>query len=229
MRPAVKRRPYDNSRRAALVRATRADVVAAAQRLFVARGYTATTIEAIADEAAVPLGTVYRLFESKRGILLAVLDVVFGGDDEQVAYRGRPATRAALAHEDPNRLLEAFAPLTRELLERSAPVLQVLRSAAETDQDAVELYAEARRQQYDGRSNVARLLARRGQLAVSEREAADILFTLMSPEVFLILTRERGWSAEQYERWLTQAMQATLLGALRETVAEGKRRRPRDS
>lgn len=205
------KRPYDNSRREAVVRATRAALVAAARRLFLERGYSATTIEAIADSSGVPLGTVYRLFGSKRRILLSVLDVAFGGDDEPVAYRDRPATQAALAEQDPHRLIEAFSPLTRRLLERSAPILQVLRSAAEADAEAAGLYAEAQRQRYVGQATVARVLAERNQLAVSEAEAADIMYTLRSPEVFRTFTQERGWSGERYERWLTQALQATVL------------------
>ena len=211
MGETVKRRRYDNSRRTALARATRAEVVAAARRLFVGRGYSTVTIEAIAEESKVPLGTVYRLFGSKRGILLAVLDVAFGGDDAPVAYRDRPETQAALAQPDPRRMLEAFAPLVRALLERSTPILRVLRSAAEADPEAAELYAEAQRQRYAGQSNIARVLSERRELAVSEREAADILYTLMSPEVFHTLTHERGWQAERYERWLSQALCATLL------------------
>lgn len=211
MAAEVKRRRYDNSRREALVRATRSDVVGAARRLFVERGYSATTIEAIADASRVPLGTVYRLFGSKRGILLRVLDVAFGGDDESIAYRDRPATQAAVAHRDPYQLLEAFAPLVRELLERSSPILHLLRSAADADPEAGELYAEAQRQRYVGQSNLARVLAERHQLAVTEREAADILYTLNSPDVFRALIEDRRWPAERYERWLTRALQATLL------------------
>lgn len=209
--PAGVKRRYDNSRREAVVRATRATVVAAARVLFIEGGYSATTIESISDACHVPLGTVYRLFGSKRGILLAVLDVAFGGDDQPVAYRDRPATQRALAEPDPHRLIEAFSPLTRELLERSAPILHLLRSAAEADPEAAELYAEAQRQRYVGQRNAAQVLAERDQLAVTAVEAADIMYTLRSPEVFRTLTQERGWSADQYERWLTAALQATLL------------------
>jgi AcrR family transcriptional regulator len=209
--PATVKRPYDNSRRLAVVRATRAAVVEAARLLFIERGYSATTIESISDGCGVPLGTVYRLFGSKRGILLAVLDIAFGGDDQPVAYRDRPATQAALAEADPYRLIEAFSPLTRELLERSAPILHVLRSAADADPEAAELYAEAQRQRYAGQSNVAQVLSERDQLAVTAVEAADIMYVLRSPEVFRSLTEERGWSADRYESWLTAALQATLL------------------
>jgi AcrR family transcriptional regulator len=209
--PAAVKRPYDNSRRLAVVRATRAAVVEAARLLFIERGYSATTIEAISDGCGVPLGTVYRLFGSKRGILLSVLDIAFGGDDQPVAYRDRPATQAALAETDPYRLIAAFSPLSRELLERSAPILHVLRSAADADPEAAELYAEAQRQRYAGQSNVAKVLAERDQLTVTAVEAADIMYVLRSPEVFRILTHERGWSAERYESWLTAALQAALL------------------
>jgi AcrR family transcriptional regulator len=224
MSAGVKRR-YDNSRREAVVRATRAAVVAAARALFIEAGYSATTIESISDACRVPLGTVYRLFGSKRGILLSVLDVAFGGDDQPVAYRDRPATQRALAEPDPHRLIEAFSPLSRELLERSAPILHLLRSAAEADPEAAELYAEAQRQRYAGQSNLAQVLAERDQLAVTAVEAADIMYTLRSPEVFRTLTQERGWSAEQYERWLTTALQATLLYPRARRRQNGSRRR----
>lgn len=223
--PAAVKRPYDNSRREAVVRATRGAVVVAARQLFIDGGYSATTIESISDGCGVPLGTVYRLFGSKRGILLAVLDRAFGGDDQPVAYRDRPATQRALAEADPHRLIEAFSPLTRELLERSAPILHVLRSAADADPEAAELYAEAQRQRYAGQSNIAQVLADRDQLAVTAVEAADIMYTLRSPEVFRTLTKERGWSADQYERWLTAALQATLLHPRTRPRRSGSRRR----
>jgi hypothetical protein len=87
----------------------------------------------------------------------------------------------------------------------------MLRGAADADPEAAALYAEAQRQRYQGQANIARVLAERGQLAVSEKEAADILFALKSPDVFRTLTVERGWSGERYERWLTRALAATLL------------------
>ena len=72
------KRPYDNSRRQAQARATRQAVIESAKRLFTDHGYPATTIEAVADAADVPLPTVYRLFGSKRALLTAVLDTSLG-------------------------------------------------------------------------------------------------------------------------------------------------------
>jgi AcrR family transcriptional regulator len=84
------KRTYDNSRRQVQVRATCAAVVTAAHELFVTRGYSATTVDAVAEAAGIPQATVYRHFGGKRGILRAVLDVAFGGDDEPVEYQHRP-------------------------------------------------------------------------------------------------------------------------------------------
>lgn len=216
MTESVKTRRYDNTRRQAQARATRADVVAAARDLFVQRGYAATTIEAIGEAADTPLATVYRLFGSKRGILAAVLDVSFVGDDEPITMHERPAVQAAFAEADPRRLLTSFARICRELLDRSAPIQHVLRGAATVDPEVAELLALVRSQRLEGQSRVACALAARGALAegITEAAAADTIYTLMAPEVHHILTVERAWSADRYERWLANSLCTLLLPPL---------------
>jgi AcrR family transcriptional regulator len=209
----VKERGYDNSRRQAQTRATKAAVVSAARDLFVRRGYPATTVDAVAEAAAVPIATVYRLFGSKRGILSAVLDVAFGGDDQPVAFHERPAVQAALADADPGALLDAFAHIARELLDRSAPIQHVLASAATVDAEAAELLATTRSQRLLGQSRIVQALAGRGALAhgLTDTSAADIVYTLMSPDVHRILTAERHWTRDEYETWLASTLRAVLL------------------
>ncbi len=209
----VKRRAYNSSRRRELTRATRAEVIAAAERLFVADGYPATTIESIAQASKTPVATVYRLYGSKRGILLAVLDVAFGGDDEPVPFHQRPAVRAALAEPDPSQLLDAFARLCRELLDRSAAIQHVLAGAAAADPDAAAVFATSKEQRYTGQSRIARELASRHALAdgMTKTKAADLIYTLMSPELHRILTVERGWTPRRYQTWLATTLRAQLL------------------
>lgn len=209
----VKRRGYDNSRRLAQARATRSEVVAAARRLFIERGYAGTTIDAIGQEAEVPLATVYRLFGSKRGILASILDVAFGGDDVPIAFKDRPSVQAALAEPVPSQLLKRFAHICRELLDRSAPIQEVLRSAANVDADAKDMLSVTKQQRLTGQSRIAQALAERHALAagIDQAMAADIVYVLMSPEVHRILTLERNWSVDQYEEWLAAALCALLL------------------
>jgi len=178
-------RPYQGVARQARTRRTRAAVVEAALSLFVERGYAATTIEAISDRSDTPQATVYRLFSSKLGILKAVLDVSVGGDDAAVAMADRPQVRALLAGEDPKNQLTGFAALLREVMARVGPVHRILADAARSDEDAAALLAEIARQRHEGQRRVARSLARAGALrpGLRERDAADIVHALASPEV----------------------------------------------
>jgi AcrR family transcriptional regulator len=211
--PVKTRRRYDNSRREAQSRATRAQVVAAAGDLFLARGYPATTIEAVAAAADVPVASVYRLFGSKKAILKAVLQISFVGDDEPAGLHDRPEAQAAAAQSDPRALLAGYARVARSVLTRSGPLQQMLRVAAEADPDCAGLAGTFRQQRLAGQSLVARELAARGALApgLTEEAALDTIYTLMSPEVHRLLTVERKLSTDQYEDWLSRALAATLL------------------
>ena len=207
MTPAVKR-PYDNSRRQAQVRATRLRIIEAAKALFIAHGYPGTTLEAIADAADTSLPTLYRLFSSKRALLKAVLDVSFGGDDQPVAFGDRPQVQAARGATDPRALITAFARIGRDFMERSSAILRALATASAVDPDAAQLLDEIRRQRHTGQSRIVAALSARDALDpdLEFSEAADITYAVLSPEVHHILTAERGWTAGQYEQWLVRSL-----------------------
>jgi AcrR family transcriptional regulator len=213
MTEPVKRR-YDNSRRQAQVRATRLKVIEAAKRIFIEHGYPATTIEAIAEAAEVSLPTVYRLFGSKRALLAAVLDTSFGGDDQPIAFADRPAVRAARTETDPLKMVNAFARIAREFMERSSAIQHVLATAAQVDADAAGLLAEIRRQRHTGQSRIVAALDAIGALdpGLDKAEAADFVYALLSPDVHRILTAERGWPGDRYERWIERSL-GTLMPA----------------
>ena len=212
-RDVKSRRTYDGAARQARTRRTRAAVVEAAQSLFVERGYAATTIEAISERSDTPQATVYRLFSSKLGILKALLDVSIGGDDRAMPMADRPQVRALLSDADPANQLTGFAALLREIMARVGPVHGVLADAARSDQDAASLLAEIARQRHEGQQGIARSLARSGALrpGLSERDAADVIHALASPEVYGLLVTDRGWSGERYETWLRSILIDQLL------------------
>lgn len=211
MTPAVKR-PYDNSRRQAQVRATRLRIIEAAKALFIAHGYPATTLEAIADAAETSLPTLYRLFSSKPTLLKAVLDVSFGGDDQPVPFADRPDVQAARGEPGPRALITAFARIGRDFMERSSAIMRVLATASAVDPDAAQLMEEIRRQRHTGQSRIVAALSALGALDPDLKfsEAADITYAVLSPEVHHILTVERGWTAGQYEQWLVRSLGALL-------------------
>jgi len=198
--------------RQARTRLARAAVTEAARALFLDRGYAATTIEAITDLSGVPAATVYRLFSAKLGILKALLDVSIAGDDEGVPLPARAHVRALLADPDPRKQLSGFARVTCGIMSRTEPVHRILVSAAASDPDAAALLQAQTQQRQQGQGQIARALARAGALrpGLRERDAADIIHALMSPEVYRLLTGDRGWSTEKYEQWLGR----TLIGQL---------------
>jgi AcrR family transcriptional regulator len=188
-------------------------VIEAARTLFLERGYAATTIGAVSDLSDVPLATVYRLFSSKLGILKALLDVSIAGDDEAAPLEDRPHVRALLDDPDPRNQLAGFAGITSGIMSRTEPVYRILVSAAGSDPDAAALLAEQTRHRQRGQAAIARSLARAGALRpkLRERDAADIVHALMSPEVYRLLTGDGGWPAARYEQWLKDILIEQLL------------------
>jgi AcrR family transcriptional regulator len=197
----------------ARTRLARAAVVEAARSLFLERGYGSTTIDAIGALADVPVATVYRLFESKRGILRALLDVSIGGDDDDVPVADREHVRALFTVADPKRQLAGFVGVAAQINARTAPIYRILVSAASSDPDASALLDELTRQRQQGQVRIARSLARAGALqpGMRERDAADIIHALLSPELYRLLAVDRGWQPARYERWLTELLVAQLL------------------
>jgi AcrR family transcriptional regulator len=189
-------------------------VLEASRKLFLDRGYAATTIGAISEACGVPAPTVYRLFTSKLGLLKALIDRAVTGDDDSTPLPQRPRVRGLLADPDPQRLLAGVATLAREVNDREQGAYPILASAASSDRAAAELLAAYNEQRQRGQGEVARSLARMGALrpGISERDAADIIHAIVSPDMYRLLTRERGWSADRFEHWLAGTLTELLLG-----------------
>jgi AcrR family transcriptional regulator len=210
---SVKRDPPDKiGRGQARTRLARRAVVDAARTLFLERGYAATTIEAISRRSDVPSATVYRLFSSKLGILKTLLDTSIAGDDRPLAVEERPDVAATFTAPDSRELLAGFAGITTAINQRTNDVYRVLVSAAGSDPAAEELLSELRQQRDRGQGRIARSIARAGALkpGLRERDAADLIHALMSPEVYRLLVGDRGWTPERYQQWLATTLTQQL-------------------
>jgi AcrR family transcriptional regulator len=206
----------------ARTRLARRAVVAAARDLFLERGYQSTTIDAISERSDVPAATVYRLFSSKLGILEAMLDVSIAGDDQAVSVQERPEVVALFAERDPEKLIAGFAGITVGINTRSSDVYRILSSASASDSAANVLLADYQRQREEGQGRIARSLARARALrpGLRERDAADLIHALMSPELYRMLVIDRGWVPERYEQWLTRTLTQQLISTSRPGVGE---------
>ncbi len=210
--PVKRDSPSKAGRGQARTRLARRAVVDAARTLFVERGYAATTIEAISEHSDVPSATVYRLFSSKLGILKALLDTSIAGDDRPRPVQERPDVASLFTERDPRKLLAGFASITSAINQRTNDVYRVLVSAAGSDPAAAELLSELRLQRDRGQSRIARSIARAGVLkpGLRERDAADVIHALMSPEVYRLLVGDRGWTPERYQQWLATTLAQQL-------------------
>jgi AcrR family transcriptional regulator len=197
----------------ARTRLARSAVVDAAHTLFLERGYGATTIDAISARSDVPAATVYRLFSSKRGILKALLDISIAGDDESVAVADRSPVRTLLSTPDPVEMVSGFVGFAAQVNARTSAIYRILVSAAASDPDAATLLEELTVQRQQGQGRIARALARAGALRppLRERDAADIIHALLSPEMYGLLVVDRGWPSDRYKAWLTATLIEQLL------------------
>jgi AcrR family transcriptional regulator len=188
-------------------------VVDAARTLFLERGYAATTIDAISERAEVPAPTIYRLFSSKLGILKTLLDTSIAGDEQPVEVQQRPDVASLFNERDPHKLLAGFAGVSTAINVRTNDVYRVLASASASDPAAAELLGELNQQRAQGQSRIARSLARAKALkpGLRERDAADLIHALMSPEMYRLLVGDRGWTVERYRQWLTATLTDQLL------------------
>ena len=200
--------------RAEQVRETRRKVVAAARDLFLRRGYTGATVEAIAHRAAVSPQTVYNVIGGKAAVLKAVYDVTLAGDDEPVPMGERPLARAILAADDGRECLALYARMGREMFERAGSLVAVVFvQGAGRDPDVRAFVEKIEGERAIGTAGIAAHVAARVGLreGLTAREAGDVLWTLTAPEIVDRLTRRRGWSLDRYETWLAAAMADALL------------------
>jgi TetR/AcrR family transcriptional regulator, regulator of autoinduction and epiphytic fitness len=200
-------------RRAEKARQTRLALIAAATELFAERGYAGTTIEAIAHKAGVARPTVFTAMPGgKPQLLKEARDIAIAGDDEPVPIPQRTWYLRTLAQTDPAVLLRMQSHNNRRILERVA-ALELVISAASSDPSLAELAAEARRQRRFGAASITGRLSDLGALrpGLSHQAAGDSYYAIASPEVFMLLTRDQGWTVTAYEEWLADQLIHALL------------------
>lgn len=207
------RRRYDASGRRARAQQTRDEIAETAKRLFVERGYGMTTIGDVAEATNVSPETIYKAFGSKRGLLDAAITASIRGDTGTIPLRGRSVVDAIRQEHDPRRQLEMYGNLLAEVNPRLAPLVRVMREAASGDPDVAAALTQLKADRLDGMAEFAALLAARGALrpGVSKAQAADVLWTLNSPEVYELLVLDRRWNRRRYAQWIADQLATALL------------------
>jgi AcrR family transcriptional regulator len=207
------KRRYDSSGRRERARQTRDQIVDVAEGLFLADGYAATTIAAIAAAAHVSVETIYKGFGGKPGLIRAIVDKGLAGAGPVPAEQRSDHIRDT--EPDPRRILTAWGTFTTEIAPRVAPILTLARDAAASDPEIAALLEEIDAARLKRMTHNARGLFEAGYLRpdITVGQAADILWTYSSLELYDLLVIRRGWSADRYGHFAGQAMIAALLPA----------------
>ncbi|MBZ0299181.1 MAG: TetR/AcrR family transcriptional regulator [Anaerolineae bacterium] len=201
------KKPLTHRQRQAL--ATQQLIVATARELFVAQGYVATTMEAIAESAGVAVSTVYAIFRNKRGILREIRQTWHRESGQRDIYHD------AIQQADPRQRLALAAHATRRQWETGAPMMTIYQGAAAADAEAAAELEEALNGRRKGIGPFIRDMAEANLLRpdLSPDQAVAIFLALTQSAVYQELVDSAGWSPDAYEAWLVEVLSGQLLPA----------------
>ncbi len=210
--------------------ATRRRMLAAAYRLFCAKGYVATTIEAIAAEAGVAVQTVYFTFHTKSAILAETVGAALTGFDSWTGAPPEPVDIVDVQRElldwigdfdaapDAAAALAVYVHNGARMLARIAPLTATMHAAA-GDRDSARVMEMAERRRVETfRDAIGVLADKPGGLrpGLSQQRATDIFLALFSADLYHALL-DRGWSPDEGEDYLRSLLAEQLLGEPRTT------------
>jgi len=190
--------------RQAQVAHTEERIVAAAAELFLALGYTATTLEAVARRARVGARTVYLRFGTKVALFKRVVDVAIVGDTLPVDVLGRDWMQAALTAPTAAQRIAASAAVSRQIMERTGALFAVAQQAAAVEPLIAEAWQEGREQSRYANAVFWSRMADDGLLdpGVDLDWLIDTGSILAAAETYLLVTRMLGWDLDAYQEWL---------------------------
>ena len=207
-----RKRAYSSPIREAEAAERRNRIRACAARLFVRKGYVATSMRDIAADAGVSERTVFNAFPTKAALLSDCIRVAVRGDAAAAPMLARERWRA-IFEAAPEGMIGLFADAVADLYSRAAPLLAVGEAAASADPLLAHERDRGHAATLADLREIASAMKRRGALrpGVSAERAAEIMYALAANEsVYLRLVAECEWSPFAYAR----ALERAILGAI---------------
>jgi AcrR family transcriptional regulator len=182
----------------------------AAYRLFAERGYS-VSLAAIAAEAGVAVQTVQFTYHTKLEVLKAALQHAIVGEGGLPPHEQDWFDKLRDAADQ----REALATMVREnrrVIERAAPLVAIFETLRD-DPDAGAFWRRSEELRHEGMGRHIKMLGELGPLreGLDEESAADILFLLLSPNLYSAAVSGRGWTPERWQTWTTQILAEALL------------------
>lgn len=203
----IKKRIYRSESRSTQAAQTKARILTTAQQLFESEGFECVTIEKIAKKADVSIPTVYSLFQSKRGVLRALMDEALPTDQRlALVEKSQQAT-------SPQERLQFSAKIARQMYDAEREQMDLFRGAAVLAPEFKELEKEREMRRYDRQEMTIQAMVKEKSLAkgLSSSKARDILWAFTGRDMYRMFVIEQGWSSDTYEQWLAQLLIKTLV------------------
>lgn len=184
-------------------------IVGAAIDCFLENGYVGTTMDDIAEKAAVARRTIYNQFGSKAALLIAAINDRVVGSEERSLESDHDSVRAL---DDPRQMIEAFIEAHVGVVHRSLPLLKVTFEAAAIDGEVAKEYERNEEYRYQAQQVLIDALDRKGLLRTDV--PLDYLkrgFWLLAGPQMLITATNAGWDIDTYARWLKDTVSGLLL------------------
>ena len=206
--PHSKKRIYNSETRDAQAAQTRARILAKAKTLFQSKGFECVTIEKLAQAAEVSAPTIYALFQSKRGILHALMDEALPPDQYDALVQEAEQAESAQG------LFAISAKIARHMYDAERAQMDIFRGASVLAPEFKELEKEKELRRYKRQEKTFKLLVKEKLLVkgLGVSKARDILWAFTGRDMYRMLVVEQGWASEKYEKWLAQLLVKTLIG-----------------
>lgn len=179
-------------------------IIDAATRLFLAKGYTATSLAAVAEEAGVGARTVYVRFGTKANLFKRVVDVAIVGDTAPVAVLDRDWTKPAMTASTAAERIAAWAAAGRQIMARTGALFEVALQAAAVEPEVADQFDQGRQQSHSANRVFLTRMASDGLLAPDADLGwlVDTAAVLGGADTYVLVSRMFGWDLDTYQRWL---------------------------
>lgn len=203
----VKKRPYKSTARDTKAAETRARILSSAKNLFEAEGFEYITIEKIAQTANVSIPTIYSLFQSKRGVLRALMDEALPSD------QFKALVEMSIDEKSPKERLGISAKIARQIYDAERVQMSIFRGATVLAPEFRELEKEREMRRYERQEVTITAMMKENSLmeGLEPTKARDILWALTGRDMYRMFVIEQEWTSDEYEKWLTQVLISILI------------------
>lgn len=203
----IKKRSYKSTVRNTQAAETKARILNSAKNLFESEGFEYVTIEKIAQRANVSIPSIYSLFQSKLGVLRALMD------DSLPQNQFEALVEESIIEKSPKKRLSISAKIARQMYDAERVQMGIFRGVAVLAPELREFEKEREMRRYARQEVTIKAMFKEKSLikGLSVTKARDILWALTGRDMYRMFVIDQGWSSDEYEKWLAQLLIVNLI------------------